>query len=934
MNFTQQNSNWINCSKYNLLLLIVVFNCFLPSFAEETGGDCINCFTTELISMEQVDECITIELEVNASNCNYALSHFTAEIPCGTVSEASNSGNWLMELNSTDPTTGIQGIKVDDIANFGENGATGSFRLTYTICSDNADCIRLIKNEDFRVAYKAATCVFIDTIEIDNSNLEAQIESFNPTCYGSNDGHINVTITEGTPPYNFLWNTGDTTEDLDKLNAGSYEVTINDAAGKSINLSSELIQAPEIITNSTITHTNCNANDGAIQTITEGGTPPYSYEWNNGATTKDIDQLGSGTYSLIVTDSKDCSKTYNYSLKKLTSLRATVSTDVLKCYENGFGELTVNATGGTEPYTYLWANGDTSNTSKNLDSGSHKVLIRDAMGCEIEKYGYVILERLSVTTSTIQPVCNGESTGSSTLSISEGTEPYEVKWSTGDTTLTIENLNAGWYYAEVRDSMGCSFRKYVQIKEPNEIKLQAIFNRSSCNEADSIIKINLSASGGTSPYTYYYNQIETENNLQVDKEGYYTFSVVDINGCEKTDSILVTRNKAELESNITVTQPSCQQSEFGTVYVTISSGTAPYIYYWSDGVTSANRTDLTPGTYTLEITDSKNCSATHEVNINEILLPSLKLTMQDATILCSSFNNILNAETINVVNTEWLVESTNNDWAFEETNIDYALFSSGSNQATFIAKGISSDGCTVIDTLTTACSEDDIKEPIDPDDPKDDCEICYTWENLYISSLDNECFKYEAVIKTDGSCRYDLSHLTVQIEEGNMSDIYNSKGWKTEQNSKDPTTGIYGFKLDDIANFGKKDKNQFELSFTICNSNEAQTSFVVAYKAAQCVSYDTIYFDANIAELPEINSFPNPFTDMAQIEFTPTDNEHVELNIYDIQGNLMEQLFKGEVQKDVKYQFNFKPDNSSSNIFFYHLIYSDEIKQGKLLQIR
>lgn len=275
-----QKNNFIQKLKMThhkaLLLVFIGLTTGLSLFAKKNppAKDCVNCFASELVDVDRQDGCITFQLLVNANNCAYALSHFSAEILCGTVTDASNSGHWKMELNSTDPTTGITGIKVDDISGFGEDGQSGTFTLTYTVCSSDEECLNLLENNSIIVAYKAATCVFIDTLKINHTPLTAQITSTAVSCAGDANGNANVTITSGTPPYLFLWNTGDQTEDLANIPAGFYSVVITDANGQSLELTTEVTQPNPLQISGHTTPTSCSNKDGSITTEITGGTPP------------------------------------------------------------------------------------------------------------------------------------------------------------------------------------------------------------------------------------------------------------------------------------------------------------------------------------------------------------------------------------------------------------------------------------------------------------------------------------------------------------------------------------------------------------------------------------------------------------------------------------------------------------------------------------
>ncbi len=923
----------IYIKKFLLLIGLSLFT--ITSFSSEDSKNCVNCFETEIISIDKSDDCLNIQLEISAFNCIHALSHFSAEVPCGTVTEASNSKGWPMELNSTDPTTGITGIKVDDIKNFGESSDSTSFILSYTICSSDAECIKLIENRDFIVAYKAATCVFIDTIEVSNSHLEASITPGHIDCYDEASGKVETQILNGTPPYSYQWNTGETSAHLLNIKAGTYQVLITDANGSTLQLSAEVTQTNAINVESKITHSNCGLNDGAIETLVTGGTAPYHYSWDNGDTISTLSKLEAGLYTLILSDANQCTKTLKFNIQNITSLTASVTTDVIACHEEGEGELSVTPSGGTEPYTYLWDNGDTTAIANNLNGGTHKVIITDALGCSIEKRAYVILQKLTASASINNPVCNSDVTGSVELDISNGTEPYSILWNTGDTTSYLNDLAGGWYWADISDALGCTYRKYVNIKAPQEIALNASYRRLSCLESDSSILVDLNASGGTAPYKFYYDDEEITGTYTVDKVAYYTFRVVDNNGCETIDSIYIERPNANLNSSISIVQTDCDQPDYGSASIIINGGNAPYLVSWSDGSEQMERSDLMPGNYNVAVSDASGCSAEHQFTINAIELASAEILHPDALPDCLSPDQSLIAMLNNASSYEWDIIDDTNTWIIQEAGMEELIYTSGPGTAIITLKAISKDGCMAIDSLALTCQQDDTEEPIDPNpDPEDDCTPCYQIVPTGIWNLEDNCYKYSATVLTDGSCRFELSHLSFEVMNGSIQYLNNSKGWKTEINSKDPTSGLYGFKIDDIQNFGKT-KDQFNIEFAICFQGDRQDEFTLAYKSAQCLAIDTLIFSRELYSNQLVSkSYPNPFTDKINIDFTAKEDTNAELYIYDVYGNLIECLYKGKVTTNTYYNFEFTAKDTKENIFFYRLVCGQEISQGKIIKLR
>ena len=129
------------------------------------------------------------------------------------------------------------------------------------------------------------------TVGTDNVNITVTPVVTNTTCTASL-GAINITVSGGTSPYTYLWSNGATTEDISGLAAGTYTVTITDANGCTTNSPFTVGTDNVTITvTPVVTNTTCTASIGAISLTVSGGTAPYTYLWNNGATTPNISGL-------------------------------------------------------------------------------------------------------------------------------------------------------------------------------------------------------------------------------------------------------------------------------------------------------------------------------------------------------------------------------------------------------------------------------------------------------------------------------------------------------------------------------------------------------------------------------------------------------------------------------------------------------------------
>jgi photosystem II stability/assembly factor-like uncharacterized protein len=139
-------------------------------------------------------------------------------------------------------------------------------------------------------------------------NLTASSDVVNISCNGESTGAITFTVTGGSEPYTYEWSTGATESSITGLSSGTYSCTVTDAAGTTFESEAITVTEPQpIIVNITISdETVDGAADGSVNATITGGTPGYSYLWNNGVTTEDLGELDDGEYCLTVTDNNGC----------------------------------------------------------------------------------------------------------------------------------------------------------------------------------------------------------------------------------------------------------------------------------------------------------------------------------------------------------------------------------------------------------------------------------------------------------------------------------------------------------------------------------------------------------------------------------------------------------------------------------------------------
>jgi gliding motility-associated-like protein len=292
----------------------------------------------------------------------------------------------------------------------------------------------------------------------------------------------------------------------------------------------------------------------------------------------------------------------------------------VSCNGGNNGSSTINAVGGTSPYTYVWTpSGQTTQTAGFLTAGTYTVVITDANGCT-KTATTAITEpaAIALTETHVDANCN-LSNGSATVNAIGGLSPYIYSWSTNpvQTAASATALSANTYVASVTDTKGCVQTISVTINNlAGPIATVFATNNVSCNgicDGNATVTIN----GGTPPYNYLWapsgGSLPTATNLCA---GTYTLNATDVNGCAASTSVTITE-PALLTTTYTKTNPVCFGASNGTITTTTNGGTAPYSYLWSPGgAVTSNLTNAAAGSYLLQVTDDNGCVTTTNVTLN------------------------------------------------------------------------------------------------------------------------------------------------------------------------------------------------------------------------------------------------------------------------------------------------------------------------------
>ena len=164
-----------------------------------------------------------------------------------------------------------------------------------------------------------------------------------------------------------------------------------------------------------------------------------------------------------------------------------------------------------------------------------------------------------------------------------GTAPYSYAWSNKVTTEDMMGLTAGTYNVTVTDAHGCTATTSATVTEPTAISTSATTTDVSCNGAANG-SVDLTVTGGTSPYTYTWSNSATTQDMTGLSAGKYDVTVTDAHGCTANASVTLTE-PTSLSASATAGNVSCNGGSDGSVDLTVTGGTAPYTYAWSNGAT-------------------------------------------------------------------------------------------------------------------------------------------------------------------------------------------------------------------------------------------------------------------------------------------------------------------------------------------------------------
>lgn len=434
----------------------------------------------------------------------------------------------------------------------------------------------------------------------------------NILCFGDSKGAINIDVSGGEQPYSYRWSNGAVSQDIVDVRAGKYSVLIRDRNGCADSLSAVINENAALTSKIEATNIKCyGQKSGAIDLSVEGGVAPFTYKWSNGATSQDVTGLGSGSFSVVLKDSKGCIASNDANIIEPPRFVASLESDRnLNCFGEKTGAVNVRVSGGVTPYKYSWNTGDTTRNVSNLPIGKYTLTATDANGCtQLVSTSLTQPPKINFAVKSVKDVlCYGESEGAVDITVLGGVGPFTYKWNNGASSQDIQGVGAGKYTVQITDANGCNNSLDAEIKQPTQLiaKLDTVVN-ILCN-GDRKGAISLSVSGGVAPYSYTWSNGATTKDISQLPAGNYNVTVFDSKGCSKMLSAYVSEPQQLEAKLISVKNISCFGDKAGAVSIDVIGGVKPYAFKWSNGSSSQNISNVAAGTYTVDIIDKNGCT--------------------------------------------------------------------------------------------------------------------------------------------------------------------------------------------------------------------------------------------------------------------------------------------------------------------------------------
>lgn len=655
-----------------------------------TGGTTINTDQYSfLLKDKTTSEELSNQTQSQANFINLGAGDYKIEITdannCFTNFETSLSQPDKLEIETINYTQPLCYEDANGKITFSGKGGTITDTYTFKITneteefSNNSGNFNGLESGEYTLSLiDENNCLTTNNFKL-NQPDKLQFKTIKPTaplCYGGTNGSIKLDAIGGvntSKPYTYRLSNASGLIDMKQSNtevifenliSADYLYELEDENGCLTNGAIKITQPEAIAVDFEKQQVSChNGTDGKLQANVSGGTAPYVYKWYNNQgehiqneTGNSLNNIPSGLYTVEVWDKNKCpyglplgenigyvdeTSMHNPQELKVSALNIV---DVSK-YGESDGSVSLLAEGGWDNYQYSKDNVSYSpvNVFHSLSAGEHTFYVKDHNGCiatlpvEVKQP-----EPLEATVEILQEItCNGENNAIIEIQTAGGYAPYTYTVASKNyTENTIHNLTAGNYNIEITDSKQNKTTVNVNITQPELLVTQiASTGEASCNTANGYAEVQVS--GGTSPYTYSWSDIDNQATAKADNlsPGSYIVTVTDKKGCISKQNAEIKNASGPTVNLQTIKNTSCSNTTDGEIAISISGGAEPYQINWShdENVTAQELNNLAQGTYTITVTDANNCSYQSSYDIESP--EELKLTAEIKNPTCTGQSN-------------------------------------------------------------------------------------------------------------------------------------------------------------------------------------------------------------------------------------------------------------------------------------------------------
>ena len=450
-------------------------------------------------------------------------------------------------------------------------------------------------------------------------------------CFGDKKATLEIIIEGGKKPFEFTWSDPSIRGGhASGLAAGSYALTVTDAAGNIGLASIELEEPSELVAEVRVDAAASTDNqDGQATLQVRGGRGPYTYSWDNGETTDQAVSLAPGIHQVTVSDAAGCEQIVQFDITEdIIALEASLEvSQELLCHGDNNGALNLLVNGGKAPYQFVWSDDRISGKQvSDLVAGKYEVTVTDAVGNEqVVSVNLTQPLSLEVNARVEAPASTDGADGEALALVQGGTGEYQFQWDNGERSSRATGLAPGVHRVTVTDEAGCKAEAAVEVKE-NILDLVASVKQTGeiqCN-GDATGAGIVEVIGGKGPFEFDWGESGFEGQeIRNVKAGVYQVSVKDAAGNTTTSEFRVTQPPS-LSLEVTDLRAATDESTSnGKAKLNVSGGTGQYTYDWDHGATTLEVDDLPVGLHSVTVTDEVGCTATATFETKKKILPAL-----------------------------------------------------------------------------------------------------------------------------------------------------------------------------------------------------------------------------------------------------------------------------------------------------------------------